>query len=228
MKRVLVIDDDPQIVDMLRSFLSARDLDVVGFDRALDALRELPNMKVDAVISDILMPGMDGLEFLRAVRNLAPEIPVLLITAFPKVEFMRKALEFGAVDFLSKPLNLVDLDLAVKKALEKREAVAAPKLTWREKRLSRKIHRRMREKEIRDYGLLRKMGWRLWDVTQDFRKHPVFYVAAVLGAGFIMWVAAEVAVDVSETVRRDRNSFINLMERAVNALEEDNRIDQGR
>ncbi|MBI2059974.1 MAG: response regulator [Nitrospirae bacterium] len=227
MRRIMVIDDDPQIVDMLKQFLLARNYDAVGYDRALDGIRALADVKVDAIITDIVMPGMDGIEFLRAVRNVAPEIPVLLITAFPKMDFVRKALEHGAVDFLSKPLNLIQLEQAVKKMLERTDVPETAKLSWKEKRLSKKIHKRMQEKEIRNLEVLARIKWKLWDATEDFRKHPVFYLGAVLLSASLLWVVAEVTQRAS-AARQDPNSLPSLLRRAVEALEKDNELDSTR
>lgn len=104
--RILVIDDEPQVGSLLRRTLGAEGLDVeahVDPEVGLGRLREEP---FDVVITDLRMPGLDGLEVLRRARSIRPECEVVLITAHATVGSARTALKQGAIDYLLKPFDI--------------------------------------------------------------------------------------------------------------------------
>ena len=106
--RVLVVDDDPDILDLLRRGLAIEGFDVqsaAGGDRALVALTERPP---DVVVLDVMMPGMDGLEVLRHIRATSL-VPVLFLTARDRVRDRIAGLNAGADDYLPKPFAFGEL-----------------------------------------------------------------------------------------------------------------------
>lgn len=119
--RLLVIDDDPGVVDYLLDMLRHQGYSVSGFtqtDEALDAIEKEP---FDLVISDVIMPGMRGLELMAAIHHKRPEQLVLLITAFGSIDLAMQSIRAGACDFLTKPFRIEELYSAVARALEDRE-----------------------------------------------------------------------------------------------------------
>jgi putative two-component system response regulator len=115
---VLVVDDDHQVLDSLLLLLTAYEYKVVTADNAAAALDILRNAKagVDVVLTDIRMPGMDGLELAVKIHELDPEIPVLIMSAYAELTIAIDAIQRGAFDFIIKPLNPDYLLHSIRKA----------------------------------------------------------------------------------------------------------------
>jgi DNA-binding NtrC family response regulator len=118
--RILVIDDDAIACEFLQEALSRAGYEVDAFTLAKKALRE-DLSTYDLLMSDIRMPDMDGLQFLRQVHEKWPELPVILMTAYGSLETTMEALRLGAWDYISKPFSPDQIRAMVKKVLEVRE-----------------------------------------------------------------------------------------------------------
>ncbi len=118
--RILVIDDDEVACEFLQEALSREGYDVKYFTSAKAALADDLD-RYDLLMSDIRMPGMDGLEFLRLVHERWPELPVILMTAYGSLETTMNALRLGAWDYISKPFSPEAIRGMVKKVLDVRE-----------------------------------------------------------------------------------------------------------
>jgi DNA-binding NtrC family response regulator len=122
---VLIVDDDSRIRTSLAHALSSSDTTVrtaADADAALGCLAESP---ADIVLADVRMPGMDGLDLLRLLRERAPEVAVVLMTAYDNLPTAATAMREGAADFLVKPLDLHQLRGVIDKVFEDRAARAA-------------------------------------------------------------------------------------------------------
>jgi DNA-binding NtrC family response regulator len=117
---ILVIDDDAVACEFLQEALSREGYEVVAFTSALDALKQ-DLTQYDLLMSDIRMPGMDGLQFLGEVQKKWPDLPVILMTAYGSLETTMEAISLGAWDYISKPFSPEDCRALVKKVLEVRE-----------------------------------------------------------------------------------------------------------
>jgi len=102
-KSVLVVDDDPSVARALRRVLEAADYTVSVVTGGQAAVEAVTNASFDVVISDIQMPGMTGVELLRAIRALDLDVPVILMTGVPTVETAIEAVNLGALQYLPKP-----------------------------------------------------------------------------------------------------------------------------
>ena len=118
--RILVIDDDAIACEFLQEALSRAGYEVDAFTSAKKALREELSA-YDLLMSDIRMPDMDGLQFLRQVHEKWPELPVILMTAYGSLETTMEALRLGAWDYISKPFSPDQIRAMVKKVMEVRE-----------------------------------------------------------------------------------------------------------
>ncbi|NJD09253.1 MAG: sigma-54-dependent Fis family transcriptional regulator [Gemmatimonadetes bacterium] len=125
MKRdVLIVDDDARIRASLAEALSRSDTTVRTAADAASALRSLAESPADIVLADVRMPGMDGLELLRLLRERAPQVAVVLMTAYDDLPTVATAMREGAADFLVKPLDLHQLRGVINKVFDDRAARA--------------------------------------------------------------------------------------------------------
>jgi DNA-binding NtrC family response regulator len=120
--RVLIVDDDCSVRESLRDALAADGLDVHCIDTASGALALLHGDRPDVLLTDVRMPAMDGLELLALLRERAPDIDVILMTAFDDMATVVTAMRQGAADFLVKPLDVNDLRRTLNRVLEDRRA----------------------------------------------------------------------------------------------------------
>ena len=116
---ILVVDDEPVQREMIGGFLKKQGFEVVAAESAESALALFQQHAFDLVLTDQKMAHMSGLELLQAVRAINPETPVILITAFGTIEAAVAALKQGAVDYLTKPLNLDELLLRIQLVSER-------------------------------------------------------------------------------------------------------------
>jgi DNA-binding NtrC family response regulator len=131
--RILIVDDDPGQRSLLDSFLRSQGFEPVVVDSGKLALETLRAGKFDMMISDVRMPGLTGLETLRLARKEHATLPVLLVTAFTDVRDAVAAMRDGAVNYLSKPIDLDELLASVRAAIGISQA--APTLYDDEKKL---------------------------------------------------------------------------------------------
>ncbi len=118
MAKVLIIEDDEAARDSIRRTLEKNGHEVVVTPEGKKGLNVIEQKSPDAVITDIFMPDMDGLEFIRAVAKSQPNLPVIAITGSIETPFLQAALQFGAVCGLYKPFTKEELLSAVTKALD--------------------------------------------------------------------------------------------------------------
>ncbi|HJW43341.1 MAG TPA: sigma-54 dependent transcriptional regulator [Geothrix sp.] len=116
--RVLVVDDDPGMRDGMAMSLKRAGFFAEQARGGEEALRMVRPGAFDAVVTDLRMPGMDGLQLTARLKAVDPTLPVLLITAFGSLESAREAMRLGAFDFLSKPFSPDELTAALHKALK--------------------------------------------------------------------------------------------------------------
>jgi two-component system response regulator AtoC len=115
--RVMVIDDLDSARQMVKRTL-ARSYEVYDFGSVAEALPALDRAEFDCIVTDLRMPGIDGLEGLKRFRQKVPEIPVIIMTAFATVETAVEAMKAGAFDYLKKPFEPDELELLVARAVE--------------------------------------------------------------------------------------------------------------
>ncbi len=119
-KRMLVIDDDQVIRKGLKRILEQAGFEIADFASGHLAIEELQRQSYDLVITDLKMPGMSGLDVLKAINVLQPEVPIVLITGYATVETAVEAMKHGAVDFIPKPFTPKDLLEKIQLALERK------------------------------------------------------------------------------------------------------------
>ena len=118
MGRILIVDDKDMMRDSVAATLSRNGHTVSGAGGGRVALAKIAERTPDAVVTDLQMPEMDGLELLEEIRKLDDQLPVIFITAYGTVETAVTAMKFGAFDYLTKPFSGDELLLAVNRAIE--------------------------------------------------------------------------------------------------------------
>jgi len=118
---ILVVDDEPGIRDLLAFELGQAGHAVTLAKDGNEAIECALAAEFDVVISDVSMPGKSGIEVLRAVKAASPDTEVVIMTAFGDFDSALDCLRAGAIDFIAKPFNIVDMLFAVERALERRE-----------------------------------------------------------------------------------------------------------
>ena len=118
--RVLVVDDDQEMCDFLEGALARRGFAVTSRTAAPEAFALLAETDFDVVITDLQMKGMNGLELCERVSQNRPDVPVLVMTAFGSLETAVAAIRVGAYDFITKPVDLEPLRLAIERAVRHR------------------------------------------------------------------------------------------------------------
>jgi DNA-binding NtrC family response regulator len=120
--RILIVDDDRVVRESLNDALESAGLDVRCVEDATTALASLDAYQPDVLLTDVRMPAMNGLELLGVLRERAPEIDVVLMTAFDDMATVVTAMRHGATDFLVKPLDVCELRRRLARVLEDRRA----------------------------------------------------------------------------------------------------------
>jgi len=122
-KRIMLIDNEEGLCRMMEAVLADHDYSVRSYTYSPEAVADFQPGDWDLVVSDIKMPGLDGLEVLERIKAKAPSVPVIMITAFATVEMSIQALRKGAYDMLTKPFEPEELLYRVKNALKHTELV---------------------------------------------------------------------------------------------------------
>ncbi len=115
--RILLIDDDRALCRSIQIQLEGEGIEVVVVHLAEDALQRMDNVRPDAILLDLHLPDMDGLEFLERIATHPLRVPVIMITARQDMEATIQAMKLGAFDYIRKPFDLDDVRLALEKAL---------------------------------------------------------------------------------------------------------------
>jgi two-component system response regulator PilR (NtrC family) len=118
-KKVLVVDDEQDVRDILDSVLKKLDFIPLVAESGEEALEILKNNNIDVILSDLYMPGMDGIELLKRVRTLKKNVVFLIITAHPTIETAVDAIKKGAYDYLTKPFHIEEVRVKINRAIEK-------------------------------------------------------------------------------------------------------------
>ena len=104
--RILIVDDDRPTVMIISSVLKKHGYDVFTAFNGISGLRKAQEEKPHLIILDIVMPGIDGIETLRRIKEKFPDLYVVIISAYGTIETSVKAIKYGAFDFIEKPLEM--------------------------------------------------------------------------------------------------------------------------
>src|SRR2546423_12460683 len=125
--RVLLVDDDPRVLETFARILERVGYEVQGVVSGSAAVAALGRSSFDVVVTDIRMPGVDGIALLKAVRDRDAELPVVVVTGVPALETAIAAVEHGAVQYLLKPPPSGALETAAAKAVARHRLAPPPR-----------------------------------------------------------------------------------------------------
>jgi len=114
-EKILVVDDEPLIRDLLRDILKEEGYEVSIAKEGLSALKKIKKEEVDLVITDVKMPGLDGIKLLKEIKKVSPSTLVIVITAYGTIENAVEAMKEGAYDYITKPITPEQLKLVLQK-----------------------------------------------------------------------------------------------------------------
>ncbi|MCX8027478.1 MAG: response regulator [Thermodesulfovibrionales bacterium] len=118
-ERILIVDDEPDMLWLLSMIIKEKtNYEVVTTNNPVEALELAKNQHFDILITDLKMPGLDGIELLNAVRGFNPDIPIIIITAYATSESATEAHEKNAFDFITKPFRKDQIIFTIEKAIK--------------------------------------------------------------------------------------------------------------
>lgn len=128
MFKILVVEDDKELNKTVCSFLNLSGYEAIGCLNANDAYDKLADHIIDLIVSDIMMPGIDGFEFATNVRELNEEIPILFMTAKDDIASKQKGFRIGVDDYMVKPIDFDELILRIGALLRRAKIASSRKL----------------------------------------------------------------------------------------------------
>ncbi len=118
MKKVLVVDDEPKLRKILQLILSEMDTIPLSAGTGEEALTIVEEENPDLIITDLKMPGMDGMALLQEIKNREPDLPVVILTAYGTIDSAVEAIKKGAEDYITKPFKVEEIKLRIGRILE--------------------------------------------------------------------------------------------------------------
>ena len=126
-ERVLLVDDEEEYLEIMSERMRARDIEVTTSTSARAALDMIATESFDAVIMDFMMPEMNGIEALKAIKEKNPEMQIILLTGHATIEKTVEAMKAGAMDLIEKPADLDALSEKIKSAHSQKALIVAKK-----------------------------------------------------------------------------------------------------
>jgi DNA-binding NtrC family response regulator len=134
-EKVLLVDDEQDFLDSLAERMRARGMDVSTTTSAQEAIKKAETESYDAIVLDLMMPEMDGIEVLQAIKEKRPDVGVILLTGYASLDKGIEAMKLGAMDFVEKPADLKILSEKIKQAHAQKMVLAEKKLQEKLKRI---------------------------------------------------------------------------------------------
>ncbi|MFH0886645.1 MAG: response regulator [bacterium] len=126
-EKILIVDDEPSVIESLNMILETRNYDVAIAKSGEEAMQEVKKGDIGIVLTDLRMPGMDGVELLRQIKDFDKTVEVAIITAYASEESLSHAISLGAIEYLRKPFLMMQVYDIVERAIRKRRENKKPK-----------------------------------------------------------------------------------------------------
>lgn len=121
---ILIVDDEEGLREGLSKLLEGEGYAVIAAETGEEALQILQQSHIDLVLTDMRMPGMDGIELLKKIRERHGELGVIILTGYGQIESYIEAMNFGAIEYVSKPFKVNELKFIVNKVLSDHSVVS--------------------------------------------------------------------------------------------------------
>lgn len=121
---VLLVDDDESVCDGLSRILSIKGYEVRATSSAKEALKALTESRFNILLTDLKMPEMNGITLLKEARKIAPNIGVIIMTGYGEVTSYIEAMDFGADEYMNKPIKSEELDIIIKKLAKRKKIIS--------------------------------------------------------------------------------------------------------
>jgi K+-sensing histidine kinase KdpD len=157
--RIVVVDDEPTVVDVFREFLAGEGYELAVATSGEEALRIIPEVRPDVVLTDINLPGLSGLEVMRFAKSHDPEVAVIVVTGYASASTAIDALRQGAYDYVTKPFDLDDVHQIVERGIESRRIKAL------NRRLVEELRGKNERLERHEQELREKVRLATWQMT---------------------------------------------------------------
>ncbi len=148
--QILIAEDEENIRDLLVELLSQEDRDITVIHDGLEAVRHLRKRSYDLLITDLMMPELDGIDVLHQAKKLHPQILVIIITGYASLETAIQAVKEGAYDYLRKPFRLEELKISVDNACERIQLIRENRLLIEHLRKTPSDDKEKKTEEIKD------------------------------------------------------------------------------
>ena len=123
--RIMVIDDEPSVLESFKMILKIKDYEVATFPDGTSALAQLQKDKIDIAFVDYKLPGIDGLEVLKRIKETDPNVEVIIVTAYATESNHANAITLGALEYLRKPFLMEEIYELVERGIRRRRAKSA-------------------------------------------------------------------------------------------------------
>ncbi|MEJ2048751.1 MAG: response regulator [Calditrichota bacterium] len=166
--RVLIVDDDHSSRIFLQKIIEREGYQSKLFAKGEDALKELRQKPYELIITDLIMEEMNGIEVLKGAKSIDPHIGVIILTGHASIQTAIEALRLGASDYLAKPINIDELRIRVKKALERQKL--EKRLTEMERRITFNATVTDDPKILNYFSLIQRSGHRIASILRKLRE----------------------------------------------------------
>jgi DNA-binding NtrC family response regulator len=113
MNKILVVDDEIHVVRLIQEFLTMKGYEVYTAADGTEAIQKVQELKPHIVLLDMIMPGIGGIDTLKEIKKIDPDIAVIMVTAVNDEELAKRAVQLGAYDYITKPINIDYLETCV-------------------------------------------------------------------------------------------------------------------
>jgi DNA-binding NtrC family response regulator len=120
MENILIVDDEKNIVYILSELLQKWGYNPIQAGSGEEALEKFKNMSIDLVITDMVMPGMDGLSLINKITEIRPNTVIIILTGYPSFDSAVQSIRGGAYDYIAKPIDANEMKLKIERCIERK------------------------------------------------------------------------------------------------------------
>lgn len=112
-RKIMIVDDETAVCESVSNYFTKRNFEVITANSSEEALLKLQSYKPDLILLDIYLPMMNGIECLKRIKHLYADMKVIMVTCVDAEDIAKSAIELGAIDYITKPMTLETLELAI-------------------------------------------------------------------------------------------------------------------